>query len=438
MVPTKTLDFASQFRQCRKQRNLSIVRLFELSGIGKTTLENWQSGRTLPSAPELETLISVLNLSSFDQRLLRRSIGLPRAIVCLPEGERPPLTGGLLRAMRLRRGLTQSEVARRLAVRQGTLAKWEKSDDWPEADKLSLLCLLLGASHQETEAILGGVFLPLPLPLNASLEDFEQQIQILNDRANRCPNDPLLDLAFLEIESQIWLDVDRPAAQELLWKIWGFHNTHLSIHQRFDELFSRANQMLAIAFDPLKSSTSFLQSAVIHKSVALRGTPNGKIESASRRKSAITFLKANEGRMGNPECQAWYWMVLVDLLTVEGAYDEARFCLDRSNAIPHPAFERGTKGESALMTAYSLTNLGSPREALALLSSSNFRDSAKHFVPILSMRSLLYCARALAKLEDFAGALEVLDQLYNQIEVTGIEVMRPRADALFFQLTHLP
>ena len=431
MSQTKTLDFAAKFRLFRKQRNLSILGLCELSGISKTTLDNWQSGRTLPGAAELEILISVLNLSSPDQRLLRRSIGLPRAIVLLPEGERPPLTGGLLRAMRLRRGLTQSDVARRLSVRQGTLAKWEKSDDWPDADKLGALCVVLQASHCEVEAILNGIFLPLSLPLNATLDEFDQQVQKLHDRINQQPNDPLLDLAFLELECQLWLRADHPATQELLWKIWSFHNNYLSLHQRYDEMLPYTNQMLSIPFDPSLRATFFLQNAVIYKALALRGTLTS---GARRRKSAIAFLKANEGRIGRHECQAWYWMVLVNFLTAEGNYDEARHCLDRSNAIPHHEYPRGTIGESALNTAYCLTNLGNPREALALLDSPRLRD--KDFNAIMDLRSLLYRASALAKLDDITGALGVVNQLYHQMSETGIDVMRTRTDALFYQLTH--
>jgi transcriptional regulator with XRE-family HTH domain len=438
VVSTKTLDFASQFRQCRKQRNLSVMRLVDLSGISKTAIENWQSGRTLPSAPELEVLISVLNLSTFDQRLLRRSVGLPRAIARLPEGERPPLTGGLLRAMRLRRGLTQSEVARRLSVRQGTLAKWEKSDDWPEADKLGALCAVLGATPQEAEAILGGIFLPLSLPLNASREVFEQQVQVLHDRVHLQPNDPLLDLAFLELESQLWLDGDHTATQELLWRTWSFHINYLSMQHRYEEMLPYANVMLTIPFNPRNRSESHLQVAVIQKAQALRGSSDTGRGQKTRYKKAITFLDANQGRVVDNECLAWYWMELVHLNIRMGSYEVARTCLKRSNAIPHHQCVRGTMGESALVTAQSLTNLGSPREAIALLHSPTLGRDDPSFSILMEMRLHFYHAEALAKLEDFTGALEVLGQLYKAIEIRGIEVMRHRADALFSELTHLP
>ena len=431
---TTTPEFSAQFRQLRKQRDLSILALSKHSGISKTTLDNWQSGRTLPSAPELEMLISVLNLSSPDQRLLRRSIGLPRAIVLLPEGERPPLTGGLLRAMRLRRGLTQSDVARRLSVRQGTLAKWEKSDDWPEADKLSTLCMVLRASYQEAEAILSGVFLPLPLPLNATREELEQKVWALRDRSLRLPNDPLLDLAFLELESQLWLGGDHPATQELLWRTWNHHIDYLRIQYRYAESLPYVNALLGIPFSPINRSGAYLQTAVILKAQALRGAEDDLVGKKQRWKRAITFLNANQAHVVDNECKAWFWMELVRLNIGVSAHQVAQTCLTLSNAIPHHQCVRGTMGESALLTAHHLTKLGKPRDALVLLDSQTIGREDNSFTLIMDMLSKLYRADALANLQDTTGALGALSQLYNQIEETGVDMIRHRADELFIQL----
>ena len=432
------LTFTEQLRHYRKQRGFSVVRLAEQAGLAKATLDNWQAGRTLPSAPELEALLSALELGSFDQRLLRRLVGVPRAIATLSEEERPPLTGGLVRAMRLRRGLTQSEVASKLEIRQGTLAKWEKSDDWPEADKLSALCAVLGAKPQEVEAILGGVFLPLPLPIDASRDDLQEQVEVLSDRISQRPSDPLLDLAFFELESLLWLHGDRPATQELQWRVWCYHNNYLLMHHRYEETLTYANRMLAISYDPSDPSTSYLQSAVIQKAKALRGSTNSWEGQKARWKKSIVFLDAHQGRIADPENKAWYWMELVSLLIAEGAYDEARTCLARSNAIPHHQCVRGAMGESALVTAQNLTNLGSPREALSLLTSSTLGRDDPSFSPLMEMRLHLYCASALAKLQDTSGALLELDAVFEQMEATGIFTMRASAEVLYFQLMHLP
>jgi transcriptional regulator with XRE-family HTH domain len=436
---TKTRDFASQFRQHRRQRGLSIVRLSGLSGLAKTTLESWQSGRTLPSAPELERLVSALELGSFDQRLLRRLIGMPRAIASLPEGERPPLTGGLLRAMRLRRGLTQSEVARRLSVRQGTLAKWEKSDDWPDASKLSLLCVLLGAAPQEAEAILGGVFLPLPqtLSFDTPLEALEEQGELLIQSAFLHPNDPLLDLRFFELESLLWFHADRPVVYEYLWKIWNSHMLFLNLQLRQEESWVYNNKLLSIPYDASLSSTVPLQSAVLYKAnVAFDDALFGSAR-ARRIKKSIAFMQANEARIADPECKAWYWMNLTTLLIEDKAYDEAYRCVQRSNAIAHPEGERIKTGEARLQTASSLILMERPREGLDLLDSFPF-DAPPFFTPLVGMRCLYYRAKALASLGDIAEALALLNQLFGQIEETGIVALRPRAEALFLELTHLP
>lgn len=432
------MDFSSLFRQHRLQRGLSVVALSQATGLAKTTLENWQAGRTLPSSVELETLIPALELSSVEQRVLRRAVGLPRAIAKLPEGERPPLTGGLLRAMRLRRGLSQSEVARQLSVRQGTLAKWEKSDDWPEVDKLSQVCSVLEATHPEAEAILGGVFLPLFRSESASLDDLQEHATLLAERINQQPNDPLLDLSLFELESQLWLTADCPSTQQLLWRVWSYHCNYLSVNHRYEEMLPYLNQMLAVSFDPNKPETSCLQSAVILKAKALRGSPRSSREHTVRRQRSIAFLNAQQARVGDPECQAWYWMELVSLLSAEGAYDQAKSCLVRSNAIPHHQCERGTMGESGLMTAYHLAKLGSPREALALLHSPTLGQDDYSFSPLMRMRWHLYHAHALEMLDDTRSALNELEVLFDQIAATGISTLRGEAEALMMELLRLP
>jgi hypothetical protein len=219
--------------------------------------------------------------------------------------------------------------------------------------------------------------------------------------------------------------------QVLLLKLWISHSNYLSLHRRYEELGCLNDQLLSLSFHPSKKAISYLQCATIFKSVALRGEPDMGA-SVRRRKSAIAFLMASEARICDPECQAWYWMTLSDLLASEGAYDDAHVCLTRSNAIPHSDYVRGTEGESGLITAYNLANIGKPREALALLDSRGLLQG--DFSPQTKLRALLYRARAMIRIDDITGALGVLNQLYHQIEETGIDIMRPSVDALFFQL----
>lgn len=54
---------------------------------------------------------------------------------------------------------------------------------------------------------------------------------------------------------------------------------------------------------------------------------------------------------------------------------------------------------------------------------------------MMNMRLQLTRASALAALEDTTGAMEMLSLVFDQMNKSGIEVMRPRAEALALQLT---
>lgn len=83
----------------------------------------------------------------------------------LPRYARPISCGDLLRALRLRAGLTQAGAARLAEISQGMLARWENSGALPDAQRLHALCYALGASAEETAELTTSRLIPQePLP----------------------------------------------------------------------------------------------------------------------------------------------------------------------------------------------------------------------------------------------------------------------------------
>ena len=60
----------------------------------------------------------------------------------------PIKTGALIRSLRLRQGLTQLELARKLSVSDRTISKWERGLGCPDISLLAPLAEALGISTQ--------------------------------------------------------------------------------------------------------------------------------------------------------------------------------------------------------------------------------------------------------------------------------------------------
>lgn len=52
--------------QARKQRNITLIKLAEMTGISKSTLNNIENGKTSPTIDQLETIANALKISLYD------------------------------------------------------------------------------------------------------------------------------------------------------------------------------------------------------------------------------------------------------------------------------------------------------------------------------------------------------------------------------------
>ena len=156
----------------RKRKKLTCDHLSHRSGISRTTLTRWEAGQTQPRMAELEAVLTALEVSFAQRQEAFAHIEAPRAVQRLREvaGASPPVRGDLLRAMRLRQGWTQQETAARSGIAQGTLARWERSEDWPSSERLHTLCFALNAQEVELVALTQGI-VTTALPVQAMLDN---------------------------------------------------------------------------------------------------------------------------------------------------------------------------------------------------------------------------------------------------------------------------
>lgn len=153
MSPRKTnhLSAGHLLRSQRQKRGWSLATVAQKAGIVKSTLSKWENGQVVPRAPELTGVLTVLEVPADERALLFQYWGLSAPHEGVPV---LPVHGDLLRAMRHRALLSQSEAAHRAGITQGTLAKWEQGIHWPGAERLHALAFALGATAEEV-AVLG-------------------------------------------------------------------------------------------------------------------------------------------------------------------------------------------------------------------------------------------------------------------------------------------
>lgn len=178
-------SLGSYLAQLRQERGVSYSELARRASVSRSTLYNWEAGRSLPRVHELETVLQTLGASPEERQRALTRLEAPRAQRRLREIEEPlpptislPHGGELLRSLRVRRGWTQIQVATALQIRQPTVARWERAESWPTPDLLLRCCELLQARPPETAMLLRGAFSLTPSPTGKTIEsDLPERLQ---------------------------------------------------------------------------------------------------------------------------------------------------------------------------------------------------------------------------------------------------------------------
>lgn len=155
-------------------------------------LAGWESGRRTPPGEVLLGLLDALGASPREKALLLTLADPRHALIALAHtDEGPPVgLGEVLRAMGLRLGLTQAELAGHIGSAQSTVARWERGDQDLAPSMRHILMEILDATPDERDAV-GAVD-----PGHPSDADFEERYE----RIIRAPH---------ELGEVLWL-VSRP------------------------------------------------------------------------------------------------------------------------------------------------------------------------------------------------------------------------------------
>ena len=270
-VPRTVDDVGSLLREMRTATGWSLGALAQRAGVSKAALSQWESGLRQPRIPELEATLEALRAAPAQRARVFACMEAPRALRYLKipsaTAELGPLPSAsdLLRAMRLRGGWTQEQVAARLGVGQNTVARWEQGERLPSSAQMQALCFALEAHEEEIVALTSGRFAEADVDVPTEPEQVSEYLCfLLNDLQAE-----LADLRFFTLERTLWQRALRgEQTQSLLARTYAEHAHYLSLRKRWEEVTQLTNRALALT-PPQGQTPDYALRAVLKQAEAL-------------------------------------------------------------------------------------------------------------------------------------------------------------------------
>ncbi len=313
---------------------MGLSQLYQLRGrVGRSTLSDWEAGKSLPRLTELEAVFDVFNVSAHVRQTVLRQMDSPRALQRSQSGsllhcpdfvERAgqlPHGGDLLKAMRRRKHWTLQEAARRIGVQQTTLGRWENGEHFPDAAKMQTVCFVYGASEPEIVALTCGRYAlsssPSPsLLLDALEHHFRTELEPVELSAETQPG---RELDFLSMAASLYPYALRSeTVRPLLAEVYAHHANSLRNWRRDSEEYAfRALQL----FSPAERTPYFVGLAVVSEYDVLLA------RSRKSQSQAAKWLNRWLKYEFPPAAASW-------LLRIQGDYDGARAQLYQAERLP--------------------------------------------------------------------------------------------------------
>ena len=308
------VDLGSRLREARKKTGQSHSAVARAAGIARSTLVRWETGKTLPRTLELESVLTVLEVTGTDRQRFFDSIPCTRFVAYQVDSTTAHHSGSphqLLRAMRLRKGSSQDDVSSHLGVSKAAVSQWERGEAWPSAEHLHALCFYMDAAPEEVMALSRGPA-RLGQGTHSSLESFEDHVWGGARPLLRSTPNPLLDLEAISLESEAALLARREsmpgAAHEVLGEIRATYSQALLMWGRATE----AKQCVRRALDIPRGTEPtwfFYRAKVVDAQASMAtGASFGRQQITSLRSLLDPPAAAN--RLVAGSCRTWIILTL--------------------------------------------------------------------------------------------------------------------------------
>jgi transcriptional regulator with XRE-family HTH domain len=422
--------FGVWLRARRSQQGISLRTLAQSAHVGRSTLSDWETGRTLPRLSEWEQVCTALNVPAPERQELLRSMESPRALLqaqleawqqqptFVEQAGHLPHGGDLLRAMRRRKHWTLAQAAQRIGVRQPTLSRWERGERFPDADTLQTVCAVYGASQAERTALVCGRSslaqdVTEHLSLDALEHRFRTQLQPLELTAEIHPG---RDLDFLRMEAALWTHaLHKESVRPLLAEVYAHHGCYLRNWRQSGEVYaSRCLELLP----PTKRLPGFASLAVACVSDALNS------RTGNRRGQASAWLTPWLSRCFPPHSLSWLLRRASGLRCERRDFAGAQHFLEQAKRLPEDRHWAFDQREIQRYQAWNLLYEGKASESLEQLPTT-----PETYAPN-RVRDALLRAEGLLTLNKRNEAQDWLTAAYADIERYRMHHWQPNADQL--------
>ena len=336
----------------------------------------------------------------------------------------PPHGGDLLRAMRLRRGLSREDAAPCLGVSAATLRRWERTETWPSTEQMQRLCFALGAKQEEALALTCGPFSPAsPLPSTGNLTAKGLMERI--ERFARTLYEPpfgLKDLELLTLQAAAWALAARGAASHCaLSEVYALNSQFLSYRDRHRETAAAAERYFDIVPRPSLERcgpTAWVSQRL--EAISSRLAAGGQ----AAPKRCLAELRRALPLARNTINESTALMIISEALQQQGLWEEAL----RAAAEAYQAAQRTLSEEKAAWVrgVMGIQLICSKRyaEGLPLLSTGGQGDWYR------LVETSLWRTEALSGLGEREEAQRWLTQAQADLTRYEITPLQPRLDAL--------
>ncbi|MBW3622373.1 MAG: helix-turn-helix domain-containing protein [Armatimonadetes bacterium] len=349
-------------RQLRTERKVSLNRLALKAGVTKSTLIRWESGAHRPRLPELDSVLTALDASPDQRERAYAFLDVPRARSGLDEkAEALPTVGDLLRAMRLRRGMSLEGVAASIGVHTSTVSRWEGGQVTLPLELREPLLDLFRARPTEREAMRERRWtFGSPVETGVPLEELHIRLQHLY-RETLEGNHVLMDLEFLTFRSQVWpLLSRRDEARHLLAMGYFVYALGLSWVDRRQEASRHAERALEMLSPTASPEDRINVVTVAALMTAKSNSPQGPARAVERLRGVLPLATT-------PQLATGLYRDMADYAHRGGYTEAALDYIQKAYVTAEQAEDPNAHRLARFVHAEILLEAGQPRTALPLL-----------------------------------------------------------------------
>ena len=138
--------FHEKLKMLRKKQGFTQKEVADLVHVNRVQYTNWESGKRQPNYENLSMLACIFDVSIDFLLSEYIEISKERLLKLKAEREKMKVFPQRLKELRLKKGLTQTELGEKVGVKQNTFTNWENGKREPNFETLLKLASILNTT----------------------------------------------------------------------------------------------------------------------------------------------------------------------------------------------------------------------------------------------------------------------------------------------------